>query len=92
MRYVLLGQISSEWLLKHDERVDAVMKKFDELGITLEAVYYTQGAWDFIDVLDCPDAESVLAFSVWYAGNGYGRVQSMPSFDSEALAAAAGRA
>lgn len=92
MKYVLLGEINSQWLTRHKERVDAVMSKFDDLGITLEAVYYTQGAWDFIDVLECPDAESVLAFSVWYAGQGYGRVQSMPAFDSEALANAAARA
>lgn len=92
MRYVLLGEISSAWLIRHEERVDAVMSKFDELGIKLEAVYYTQGAWDFIDVLECPDAESALAFSVWYAGKGYGRVQSMPAFDSDTLASAVARA
>jgi len=92
MRYVLLGQLGADWIMRHRERVDSVMKKFDELGITLETWYYTQGAFDFIDIIDAPDAESVLAFSAWYGGRGMGRVQSMPAFDGDTLARAVDKA
>ncbi len=89
MKYVLLGQLGQQWIKQHERRVELVMQKFDELGITLDAVYYTQGSIDFIDVVDCPDAESILAFSMWYAGEGFGQVESLPAFDSETLVRAA---
>jgi len=91
MKYVLLGELGPEWIARHEERVDRVMQKFAELGITLEAVYYTQGSLDFIDVLEAPDAESVLAFSMWYSHEGMGRVETLPAFDGEAMIRASDR-
>ncbi len=92
MRYVLLGQIGQEWIKKHEQRVERVMQKFDELGITLETCYYTQGSIDFIDIVDSPSAESLLTFSAWYVGEGFGRFESLPAFDNETLARATGKA
>ena len=92
MKYVLLGKLGADWIKKHDERVDRVMQKFAELGITLETVYYTQGSIDFIDIVEVPDAESLLAFSVWYVGEGIGTFESCPAFDNATLARAAARA
>ena len=89
VKYVLLGQLGQEWVQKHDQRVERVMQKFNELGITLETCYYTQGSIDFIDIVDCPSAESLLTFSAWYVGEGLGRFESLPAFDNETLARAA---
>ena len=88
MKYVLLGSLSDEWAKKQTQRTQAAKTKLKGLGIKLESVYYAQGPYDFVDVVNAPNAEAVLAFSVWYANKGYGRLTSMPAFDEKAMAKA----
>src|SRR3546814_8804180 len=91
MRFVLLGNLSADWATRQSERTSSAKKKLKELGMTLESVNYTQGAYDFVDIVEAPDAEAMLAFSVWYAKQGFGRICTMPAFDEAALEAAADR-
>ena len=88
MKYVLLGTLSRDWATKHAERVDKARAKLEKLGIRLESVHYTQGQFDFVDVVDAPNAAAVLAFSVWYSAEGLGRLQSLPAFDPPGFEAA----
>ncbi len=88
MKYVLLGTLSTDWAAKHGQRVESATAKLKELGISLDAVYYTQGQYDFVDVVDTPEPEALLTFSVWYVTQGYGHIQSMPAFDPDTLARA----
>ena len=88
MKYVLLGTLSPEWATKQAERVGKARGKLDKLGITLESVHYTQGQFDFVDLVDAPNPEAMLAFSVWYAAQGLGRLQSLPAFDAQRFEAA----
>lgn len=92
MKYVLLGTLSPEWAERHGERTDQAKAKLRELGITLEAVHYTQGEVDFVDVVEAPNPEAMLAFSVWYVRQGFGRFRSLPAFDDAAMRAALGKA
>jgi uncharacterized protein with GYD domain len=92
MKYVLLGTLSKEWAERHGERTDKAKAKLKELGITLEAVYYTQGKVDFVDIVEARDAEAMLAFSIWYVKQGFGRFESLPAFDDAAMRAALGKA
>jgi uncharacterized protein with GYD domain len=88
MKYVLLGNLSSEWANKQSERTAKAKAKLDKLGIKIESIHYTQGYYDFVDVVDAPNAEALLAFSVWYAAQGLGRIQSMPAFEPRTFEAA----
>ena len=54
----------------------------------IESIHYTQGYYDFVDIVDAPNPEAMLAFSVWYSTQGLGRVQSMPAFDAKSFEAA----
>ena len=85
MKYILLGTIDSKWLNKQSERYIKSSKKLQQLGIKLENVYYTQGQYDFVDVINAPGAESVLTFSIWYANKGYGRIQTLPAFGDKVM-------
>lgn len=85
MKYVLLGTLSADWATKQTARTKAAKAKLKALGIELESVLYTQGPFDFVDVVDAPSPESMLTFSVWYAQQGFGRLQSMPAFDEAAM-------
>jgi uncharacterized protein with GYD domain len=40
---------------------------------------------DFVDIVDAPNPEALLAFSVWYSTQGLGRIQSMPAFEAKAF-------
>ncbi len=91
MKYVLLGTLSTEWAAKHEQRIESSTAKLKELGITLDAVYYTQGQYDFVDVVDTSDPAALLTFSVWYVTRGYGHIQTMPAFDPDTLARAAAK-
>ncbi len=92
MKYVLLGQLSARWATKQVQRTRAAKAGLKRLGIKVESIYYTQGQYDFVDVVDAPNPEAVLAFSVWYANKGFGRLQSMPAFDEKAMDKAIKRA
>lgn len=84
MKYVALGTLSAG-AIASSTRVARARKKLAELGIEIESIYYTQGEYDFVDVFDVPNAEAMLAFSVWYAKQGFGALHSMPAFDSATM-------
>jgi uncharacterized protein with GYD domain len=85
MKYVLLGNLSPEWANKQSERIGKAKAKLDKLGIKIDSIHYTQGYYDFIDIVDAPKPEAMLAFSVWYSAQGLGRIQSMPAFDAKSF-------
>jgi len=89
MKYILLGTLNTEWVAKHAARTKESRDKLQALGITLLAVYYTQGPYDFVDVIDAPSGEAALEFSVWYASQGYGRIKTLPAYDSSVMEEAA---
>ena len=85
MKYVLLGTLGPEWASKQTERIAKARAKLEKLGIKLESIHYTQGPYDFVDIVDAPNPEAMLAFSVWYATQGLGRIQNMPAFDTKSF-------
>ena len=91
MRYVLLGSLSADWATRQVQRTKGAKAMLKKLKIKLESVNYTQGAYDFVDVVEAPNAEAMLTFSVWYAKKGYGRITSMPAFGEKVLEAAVKR-
>ncbi|MCP4756885.1 MAG: GYD domain-containing protein [Proteobacteria bacterium] len=82
MDYVLLGKLNPEWVNKK-KRVEKSKEKLNQLGIALESVHYTQGTYDFVDVVSTDDPEAMVAFSVWYVAQKYGSFVTLPAFDSE---------
>ena len=88
MKYVLLGNLDANWAAKQAQRTKAARDKADELGIKVQSVLYTQGQFDFVDVVDAPSADTMLTYSVWYARQGFGKMQSMPAFDEQEMVAA----
>jgi uncharacterized protein with GYD domain len=84
MKYVIIGKIGPNWGDDPKARVAAVHEKLDALNITLETVYYTQGAYDFMEVVEA-EPKAMLALSLWCKTKGYGELNSMPAFSMEAV-------
>ncbi len=55
MKYVMLGTLGPGSMKKQESRTSNARAKLRELGMRLESVYYTQGAFDFVDVVDAPN-------------------------------------
>jgi uncharacterized protein with GYD domain len=85
MKYVMLGTLGAGSMKKQEVRTTTARAKLKELGMRLESVYYTQGPYDFVDVVEAPSAEAMLAFSVWYSEQGFGKLQSLPAFDERTM-------
>ena len=85
MKYVLLGSISPFWIGKQVERLTKSNAKLKQLGIKQESVLYTQGQYDFVEIIDAPGPESVLAFTIWYAQKGFGSIQTLPAFADKTI-------
>jgi uncharacterized protein with GYD domain len=81
----MLGTLGADSLQKQKARTTTARVKLRELGMKLESVYYTQGAYDFVDVVNAPSAEAMLAFSVWYSQQGFGKITSCPAFDERSF-------
>jgi len=85
MKYVFLGTIGSNWLGRQGERYTKASTKLKQLGIKLESVHYTQGQYDFVDIVDAPGPEAILAFTIWYSNKGFGRIQTLPAFGYKSI-------
>ncbi len=85
MKYIFMGTIAPEWIGRQKERLQSCKVKADELGMSFEAIYYTQGIYDFVDVVEASDTNIVLGFSLWHAKQGYGKITTMPAFDEAAM-------
>ena len=83
MKYVYYGTMDPMWTTRTEERWKIVAPKLAELGITIEALYYTQGEFDFIEIVECDDPQAVLAYSIWMAKEGIARTRTMPAFAKE---------
>lgn len=91
MRYILLGRLDPEWAGRQRERLTAARGKARELGIEIEAVYYTHGAYDFVALVTASDPYVVEAFALWYLKKKFGRIEASPALDEESMAAAVDR-
>ena len=85
MKYIFLGTIGTNWLSKQGTRYMKASAKLKQLGIKLESVYYTQGQYDFVDVVDAPGPEAILDFTIWYSNKGFGRIQTLPAFGDKTM-------
>ena len=85
MKFVLLGSISPSWIGKQAERYKKSNDKLKRLGIKQVSVLYTQGQYDFVEIIEAPGPESVLGFTIWYARKGFGNIQTLPAFEDQEI-------
>ncbi|HET6221322.1 MAG TPA: GYD domain-containing protein [Dongiaceae bacterium] len=90
MKYVLLGTLNAQWVSKQKKRTNAARAKAKELNIKLHSIYYTQGEYDFVDIVEAEPAD-ILVFSMWYGQQGYGRIVTMPAFETATVEKALGK-
>ena len=90
-RYIMMGSHFEKWIARQPERSTRGQEQLEKLGLEVKSSNYTQGIYDFVDVIDAPDGETMMAFSIWYRAQGYGDVTTMPVFQRPEFEAAGKR-
>ena len=85
MKFVVFGKVSPEGAKKYKERGPRAAAKAKSLGIKLDYMYYTQGAYDIVELLDAPSPEAMFAHTLWYKKQGYGTLTAYPVFERDAM-------
>ncbi|MFZ5995425.1 MAG: GYD domain-containing protein [Thermodesulfobacteriota bacterium] len=71
--YVMLSSLTGEGretLKKHPERIKEVNKEVEAMGVKILAQYAVLGPYDFVNILEAPDNNTVTKVSVELGARG----------------------
>jgi len=80
--YILLSRLSQQGvqtLKSNPDRLHEVNRDLEELGARVLHQWATLGEFDFVNVVEAPDTETVARVSVAVAARGSTRIQTLPA-------------
>lgn len=80
--YIMLTTLSPEGvqtIKNNPARIKEVNREIEQLGATVKAQWATLGEFDFVNVVEAPDTETVARVSVALAARGSTRVHTLPA-------------
>ena len=90
--YVVLGNYTEQGIKNMkglSARLDAVKQMFQAAGGSMIAWYLTFGAYDFVAVLEVPDAQTAARLTLMICGQGNVRTTTMQALtEAEAISVA----
>jgi len=84
--FVLLSTLSQQGvqtLKSNPERLRQVNQDVEELGAKVLHQCATLGAFDFVNIVEAPDIETVARVSVALGARGSTRIQTLPALEIE---------
>ena len=93
-RYVVLLDWTDQGVRNATEsanRVSQARTAFQQMGVTIETVYWTLGSHDLVGILTAPDGEALAAALLRLAGQGNVRTTTLRAFDETEFGAILGR-
>ena len=84
--FILLSSLSQQGvqtLKSNPERLRQVNHDVEELGARVLHQWATLGAFDFVNVVEAPDIETVARVSVALGARGSTRIQTLPALEIE---------
>jgi uncharacterized protein with GYD domain len=82
--YILISRVTDEGsatLTKNPSRIKEVNKDVESMGGKVLAQYATLGQFDFINIVEAPDNETIAKISVHLASRGSVRIMTLPAID-----------
>lgn len=64
------------------KRATAAKKVAKELGVNMREIFWTQGEYDLVVVLEAPDETSLMAFSLALASQGNVRTKTLRAYSA----------
>jgi uncharacterized protein with GYD domain len=84
--FILLSTLSQQGvqtLKSNPERLRQVNQDVEELGAKVLHQWATLGTFDFVNVVEAPDIETIAKVSVALGARGSTRVQTLPALEIE---------
>ncbi len=72
-------------LREKPERLGAVTKEVEAMGLTVVAQYALMGQWDFLNIIEAPDEATMAKAAVALAARGTMRTTTMQALPIETL-------
>ena len=88
--YVALSKLTEEGsksIKKNPERILEVNKDLEAMGVKVLAQYALLGPYDFINILEAPDNDTIVRMSVEIGSRGSVQLQTMPAVPIDQLIA-----
>ena len=82
--YILLSRLSQQGvatLKSNPDRLREVNRDVEELGATVLHQWATLGAFDFVNIVEAPDVETIAKVSVALGARGSTRIQTLPALE-----------
>ncbi len=80
--YVILSTLTDEGrktLKNNPERILEVNRELEAMGVKVRAQYAVLGPYDFVNIVEAPDNETVARMSVEIGSRGTVQLMSMPA-------------
>jgi uncharacterized protein with GYD domain len=80
--YILFTTLTPEGvqtLKNNPARIREVNREVEQLGATVKAQWATLGRFDFVNILEAPDEETMARVSMELGSRGTGRYETLPA-------------
>ncbi|MEH2626505.1 uncharacterized protein with GYD domain [Bradyrhizobium sp. AZCC 1719] len=92
--YVVLANFTDQGVRSAKDspkRAEAFKKMAETFGITVKELFWTQGRYDIVTILDAPDEFSAMTLSLSLAALGNVRTESLRAFSVEDMTKVVGK-
>ena len=89
--YILLSRLSTQGvqtLTANPDRLREVNKDVEELGARVLYQWATLGEWDFVNVVEAPDTQTIARVSIALGARGSTRIETLPALTIDELLSA----
>ena len=86
--YLALSKLTEEGsktIKKKPERIKEVNSDLEAMGVKMLAQYALLGSYDFVNILEAPDNDTIVRMSVEIGSRGSVQLETMPAFPIEEL-------
>ena len=86
--YVALSNLTEEGskaIKKNPDRIKEVNKDVEAMGVKILAQYALLGQYDFINILEAPDNDTIVRMSIEIGSRGSIQMQTMPAVPIDQL-------
>ena len=67
------------------QRAEGVRRMVEQMGGRMDTIYWTQGRYDLVAVVEAPDDETAAAMLLKVGGLGAVRTETLRAFDAEEM-------
>ena len=94
LTYVVLAKFTDQGIRNAKDspkRAEAFKKMAETFGVTVRELFWTQGRYDVVTILDAPDESSAMTLSLSLGALGNVRTESMRAYSAADMAGIVGK-